>query len=69
MFTHKLINTLNNLMMIEKYEIILVIKCINEKNRRMFFNNIIYVLFINVILMFVTRFKKQDLYKTCTKKH
>ncbi len=46
--------------MIEKYEIMFIINRINEKNWRMFFNNIVYVLFINVILMFVTRFKKQD---------
>jgi hypothetical protein len=33
---------------------------INNKNRKMFFENIMYILFINVILMFVTRFKKQN---------
>jgi hypothetical protein len=33
---------------------------INNKNRKMFFENIVYILFINVILMFVTRFKKQN---------
>jgi hypothetical protein len=38
----------------------LIIDCINEKNRRMFFDNIVYVSFIDVILMFVTRLKKQD---------
>jgi hypothetical protein len=47
-------------MMIERYEIMLVINRINEKNRRMFFDNIVYVSFIDVILMFVTRLKKQD---------
>jgi hypothetical protein len=47
-------------MMIEKYEIILVKNHINDKNRRMFFENIAYVSFTDVILMFVTRFKKQD---------
>jgi hypothetical protein len=47
-------------MMIEKYEIMLVINHINNKNRRMFFENIAYMSFINVILMFVTRFKKQN---------
>jgi hypothetical protein len=31
-----------------------------KKNRRMFFDNIVYVSFIDVILMFVTRLKKQD---------
>jgi hypothetical protein len=46
--------------MIEKYEIMLVINRIIEKNRNMFFDNIVYVLFIDVILMFVTRLKKQD---------
>jgi hypothetical protein len=60
MFTHELIDTLNDLMMIEKYKIMLVINYINEKNRRMFFDNIVYVLFIDVILMFVTRFKKRN---------
>jgi hypothetical protein len=53
--------------MIEKYEIMLVTNHINDKNRRMFFENIAYVSFIDVILMFVTRFKKQnfvwDMYK------
>jgi hypothetical protein len=46
--------------MIEKYKIMLMINHINDKNRRMFFENIAYVLFIDVILMFITRFKKQD---------
>jgi hypothetical protein len=46
--------------MIEKYEIMFVINHINNKNWRMFFENIVYVSFIDVILMFVTRFKKQD---------
>jgi hypothetical protein len=57
---HEMIDTLNDFMLIEEYEIMLVINRINEKNRRMFFNNIVYVSFIDVILMFVTRFKKQD---------
>jgi hypothetical protein len=47
-------------MFIEEYEIIFVINRINEKNRKMFFDNIVYVLFIDVILMFVTRLKKQN---------
>jgi hypothetical protein len=47
-------------MLIEKYETMLVINRINEKNSRMFFDNIIYVSFIDVILMFVNRFKKQN---------
>ncbi len=59
-FAYELIDTLNNSMMIEEYKIILVINRINEKNRKMFFDNIVYVLFIDVILMFVTRFTKQD---------
>jgi hypothetical protein len=59
-FAHEIIDTLNDFMLIEKYEIMLVINPINEKNRRMFFDNIVYVSFIDVILMFVTRFKKQD---------
>ncbi len=54
-------------MMIEKYEIIFVTNHINDKNRRMFFKNIAYVSFIDVIFMFVTRFKNQefvlDIYK------
>jgi hypothetical protein len=33
---------------------------VNKKNRRMFCNNIVYVSFINVILMFVIHLKKQD---------
>jgi hypothetical protein len=59
-FTHKIIDTSNDFMLIEEYEIMLVINFIIEKNRRMFFDNIVYVLFIEVILMFVTRLKKQD---------
>ncbi len=66
-FVHELIDTFNDSMMIEKYEIMLMINHINDKNRRMFFENIAYVSFIDVILMFVTRLKKQnfvwDMYK------
>jgi hypothetical protein len=57
---HEIINISNDFMLIEKYEIMLIINCINEKNQRMFFDNIIYVSFINVILIFVNSFKKQD---------
>jgi hypothetical protein len=59
-FAHKLIDIFNDSMMIERYEIMLVTNQINDKNRRMFFENIAYVSFIDVILMFVTRLKKQD---------
>jgi hypothetical protein len=59
-FAHEMIDTSNDLMLIEEYETMLVIDRINEKNRRMFFDNIAYVSWIDVILMFVTRFKKQD---------
>jgi hypothetical protein len=59
-FAHEMIDTSNDFMLIEEYEIMLVINRINENNRRMFFDNIVYVSFIDVILMFVTRFKKQD---------
>jgi hypothetical protein len=55
-----MIDTSNDFMLIEKYEIMLIIDRINEKNRRMFFDNIAYVSFIDVILMFVTRLKKQN---------
>jgi hypothetical protein len=57
---HEMIHTSNDSMLIEEYEIMLVTDHINEKNRRMFFDNIVYVSFIDVILMFVTRLKKQD---------
>jgi hypothetical protein len=57
---HEMIDTLNDFMLIEEYKIMLVIDRINEKNRRMFFDNIVYMSFTNVILMFVTRLKKQD---------
>jgi hypothetical protein len=57
---HEMIDILNDFMLIEKYEIMFVINRINEKNRRMFFDNIVYISFIDVILMFVTRFKKKD---------
>jgi hypothetical protein len=59
-FTHEIIDISNDFMLITKYEIMLVINRINEKNRRMFFDNIVYISFIDVILMFVTRFKKQN---------
>jgi hypothetical protein len=59
-FAHELIDTSNDSMMIEKYETMFIINRMNEKNRRMFFDNIVYVSFIDVILMFVTRLKKQD---------
>jgi hypothetical protein len=57
---HEMIDTSNDFMLIEEYETMFIIDNINEENRRMFFDNIIYVSFINVILMFVTRLKKQD---------
>jgi hypothetical protein len=60
MFAQKLIDILKNSIIIEKYKIMFIINRINKKNRRMFFNNIIHMLFIDVILMFVTRFKKQN---------
>jgi hypothetical protein len=59
-FAHEMIDISNNFILIEEYETMFVIDCINEKNRRMFFDNIAYVSFIDVILMFVTRLKKQD---------
>jgi hypothetical protein len=59
-FVYELIDTFNDSMMIEKYEIMFMTNHINDKNRRMFFKNIAYVSFIDVILMSVTRFKKQD---------
>jgi hypothetical protein len=55
---HELIDTFNDSMIIEKYEIMFMTNYINDKNRRMFFENIAYMLFIDVILMFVIRFKK-----------
>jgi hypothetical protein len=59
-FVHELIDIFNDSMMIEKYKIMLVKNHINDKNQRMFFENIAYVSFTDVILMFVTRLKKQD---------
>ncbi len=56
---HEIIDILNESMMIEKYETMLVNDKINEKDRRMFFDNIAYVSSIDVILVFVTRLKKQ----------
>jgi hypothetical protein len=58
---HELIDIFNNSMMIEKYKIIFVTNHINDKNRKMFFENNAYVSFIDVILMFVTRLKKQNI--------
>jgi hypothetical protein len=65
---HKMIDTSNDFMLIEEYEIMLIINRINEKNRRIFFDNIVYVSFIDVILMFITRLKKQDFVKDMYKK-
>jgi hypothetical protein len=59
-FAYEMIDTSNDFMLIKEYEIMLVINRINEKNRRMFFDNIVYVSFIDVILMIVIRLKKQD---------
>ncbi len=59
-FAHEMIDTLNDFMLIEKYEIMLVINHIKKKNKRMFFDKIVYISFNDVILMFVTRFEKQD---------
>jgi hypothetical protein len=59
-FAHEMIDTSNDFMLIEEYETMFVINRINEKNRRMFFDNIVYVSFIDVILMFVIRLKKKD---------
>jgi hypothetical protein len=59
-FAHEIIDTSNNLMLIKEYETMLVIDRINEKNRKMFFDNIVDVSFIDVILMFVTCLKKQN---------
>jgi hypothetical protein len=59
-FAHELIDIFNDSIMIEKYKIMFVTNHINDKNRRMFFENIAYVSFIDVILMFVTRLKKQN---------
>jgi hypothetical protein len=59
-FIHELIDIFNDLMMIEKYEIMFMINHINNKNRKIFFENIAYMLFINVILIFIIHFKKQN---------
>jgi hypothetical protein len=48
-FAHELIDIFNDSMMIEKYEIMLVTNHINDKNQKMFFENIAYVSFIDVI--------------------
>jgi hypothetical protein len=56
---HEMIDTSNESMMIEEYETMLVNDKINEKDRRMFFDNIVYVSSTDVILVFVTRLKKQ----------
>jgi hypothetical protein len=55
-----MIDTSNDSMLIEEYEIMLVTDRINEKDRRMFFDNTAYVSSTDVTLMFVTRLKKQN---------
>jgi hypothetical protein len=67
-FAHEMIDTLNDFMLIKKYKTMFIINRINEKNRRMFFDNIVYVSFIDVILMFVTLLKKQNVVKNMYKK-
>jgi hypothetical protein len=57
---HEIIDTLNDFMLIKKYEIMLIINRINENVEEYFFNNIVYVLFINVILIFVIYFEKSN---------
>jgi hypothetical protein len=59
-FKHKIIDTSNDFMLIKEYKIMFVINHINKKNRTTFFDNIVYMLFIDVILMFVTRLNKQN---------
>jgi hypothetical protein len=54
-----MIDISNESMMIEEYETMLINDKINEKNRRMFFDNIAYVSSTDVILVFVIRLKKQ----------
>ncbi len=56
---HEMIDISNESMMIKEYETILVNDKINEKDRRMFFDNIVYVSSTDVILVFVIRLKKQ----------
>jgi hypothetical protein len=57
-FVHELIDIFNNSMMIEIYKIMFITNHINDKNRKMLFENITYMSYINVILMFVTYVKK-----------
>jgi hypothetical protein len=56
---HEIIDISNELMLIKKHKTILVNDKINEKNRRMFFDNIVYVSSIEITFMFVTRLKRQ----------
>jgi hypothetical protein len=56
---NELIDISNDSMMIEKYDTMFINDRINDKNRRMFFENTVYVLFIDVTLVFVTQLKKQ----------
>ncbi len=57
---HEIIDTFNDFLLIEKYDIMWINNRINEKNPKMFLNNIVYVSFIDVIFMFVIRLKKQE---------
>jgi hypothetical protein len=46
-------------MLIEKYDTMLINAKLNEKNRRLLFDNIAYISFIDVTLMFSTKLIKQ----------
>ncbi len=58
-FAHEMINISNESMLIEKYESMFVNDKINKKDRRMFFDNIVYVSSIDMTFVFVIRLKKQ----------
>jgi hypothetical protein len=47
-------------MLIEKYDTMLINAKLNEKNRRLLFDNTAYISFIDVTLMFSTKLIKQE---------
>ncbi len=53
------IKTSEDFMLIEKYDTMLINAKLNEKNRRLLFDNIAYISFIDVTLMFSTKLIKQ----------
>jgi hypothetical protein len=65
-FACEWINTSEDLMLIEKYDTMLMNAKLNDHNRRLLFENTAYISFIDVTLMFSTKLIKQK-FDRCSK--